>query len=56
METENNKIPPKQICTMRIMFPVVTDEQAIELKRKVSLALVEIPEAKIEFTLSNLSR
>lgn len=41
----------KQICQIRIMFPVDTDEQAIEYKKKIAIVLTEIPEAQINFSL-----
>lgn len=52
-ETEQKK-PPTQVCSLRIMFPVDTDEQAIEYKRKITDILVDIPQARIEFSLSSL--
>ncbi|MBA7646181.1 hypothetical protein ES703_53943 [subsurface metagenome] len=45
----------QEICTMRIMFPVETDEKAIEYKKKIKELLSEIPDAHIHFTLSSLS-
>jgi len=41
----------KQICSIRILFPVDTDEQAIEYKKKASTLFAEIPEANIQFSL-----
>jgi len=43
--------PPKQLCTIRIGFPVDTDEQAIEYKKKIAAVLAEIPDAQIQFSL-----
>lgn len=40
-----------QICTIRIAFPVETDEQAIAYKKKISEILSSIENARIEFTL-----
>lgn len=56
MDENEKKIQSKQICSMRIMFPVESDEQAIEYKRKITDALSDKPEARIEFSLSNMSR
>ncbi|MBA7522239.1 hypothetical protein ES705_14357 [subsurface metagenome] len=53
LETED-KTTPKQVCSIRIMFPVVTDEQAIEYKKKISDVLADIPQARIEFSLSTI--
>ncbi len=41
----------KEICTIRIMFPVESDEKAIEYKKKIALLLSEIPDAQIQFGL-----
>jgi len=43
--------PEKEICSIRIMFPVNSDEQAIDYKKKISALLSEIPEANIQFSL-----
>lgn len=44
---------PKQLCTLRILFPVGTDEQAIDYKKKITEILAPIPEAQISFSLMN---
>lgn len=41
----------KEICSIRIMFPVESDEQAIEYKKKIGAVLAEIPDAQIQFSL-----
>lgn len=41
----------KQICNIRIMFPVTTDEEAIEYKKKISAILAEIPDVQTQFSL-----
>lgn len=43
--------PKKQICSIRIMFPAESDEQAIEYKKKITELLSEIPESNIQFGL-----
>lgn len=43
--------PKQEICSIRIMFPVDTDEQAIEYKKKIAGLLAEISEAQIQFSL-----
>jgi len=40
-----------EICSIRIMFPVKSDEQAIEYKKKIAAVLSEIPDAQIQFSL-----
>jgi len=41
----------QEICSIRIMFPAESDEQAIEYKKKLSALLAEIPDAHIDFNL-----
>ena len=50
MQTRQNQTD-SQICSIRIMFPVSSDEQAIEYKKKISSLLAEIPDAQIQFSL-----
>ena len=56
MDETEKKIQPKQVCTIRVMFPVESDGQAIDYKKKINEALSNIPEARIEFSLANMSR
>jgi len=45
-------IPPNQeICTIRIVFPVESDEQAIDFKKKISTLLKDIPDSGIQFAI-----
>ena len=41
----------KEICTIRIMFEVETDEQAINYKRLIQDILKDKPEAQIQFMM-----
>lgn len=41
----------KQICVIRIMFPVDTDEQAINCKKQVSNSIAELKDVQIHFSL-----
>ena len=55
--TDDNKQPvnqPQQICSIRIGFPVTSDEQAIEYKQKIGAILADIPQVRIEFSLSSM--
>ena len=54
MDDENKQAIPTQICSIRIGFPVVSDEQAIEYKKKLTEALTDIPNVRIEFNLSTM--
>ena len=53
-ENEQPVVPPQQICSIRIGFPVDTDEQAIEYKKKLGAILADIPHVRIEFSLSTM--
>lgn len=52
-DTEPTKLP-KQVCTIQIGFPVDTDEQAIDYKKKIGEVLADIPQVRIEFSLMTL--
>jgi len=54
MTNESRQITGSEICTIRIMFPVTSDEQAIEYKKKVAGVLSEIQNAQIEFSIVNM--
>jgi len=51
MAEPEEKTPPKQVCMIRISFPVDTDEQAIAYKRKINDVLADITTARVEFSL-----
>lgn len=51
MDENEKKKQPTQVCSLRIMFPVDTDEQAISYKKKINDVLADIPQARIEFSL-----
>ncbi len=42
-----------EICTMRIVFPVESDDQAIAVKKKIGDILGEIADTSIQFTLQS---
>lgn len=52
-EQEQTQLP-KELCSIRIGFPVTSDEQAIEYKKKISEVLTDIPNVRIEFSLSTI--
>lgn len=54
MDETQKTIPAKEICSIRIAFPVDTDEQAIEYKRKIGEVIANIPQARIEFNLMSV--
>ena len=40
-----------EICSIKIMFPVESDEQAIAFKKKINNMLKDIPDAVIQFSI-----
>lgn len=52
MMTPPQDTSKKEICTIRIMFPVNSDEEAIECKKKISEVLKDKSDALVEFRLS----
>lgn len=46
--------PNKQLCRMTLTFPVESDERAIDMKKKITTILTELPDAQIQFSLMNL--
>jgi len=54
MDETEKKTLPKQVCTIQIGFPVDTDEQAIEYKKKIGDVLADIPQVRIEFSIMTL--
>ncbi|GAI62340.1 unnamed protein product [marine sediment metagenome] len=46
--------PKQEVCSIRIMFPVESDEQAIDCKKKIAAIISEIPDAHLQFNLSSL--
>ncbi len=50
MEAPDNKTE-KQVCIIKIVFPVSSDDEAINLKKKIAVLLDEIPETVMNFSL-----
>ena len=52
---ENDKPQTMQdVCTIHIGFPVKTDDEAIEYKKKIAAILADIPKVHIEFSLTTV--
>lgn len=45
----------KEICSIRIMFPVESDDEAIAVKKKVGELLKDIPDSHIEFSIHTMA-
>lgn len=41
----------QQVCSIRIAFPVTSDEAAIEYKKQIDKILADIPDANIQFSI-----
>lgn len=54
MDDTEQKPIPEQVCSIRIMFPVESDEQAIDYKKKIGEVLADIPKARVEFSLTSI--
>lgn len=54
MNETKQKVTASEVCTIRIAFPVESDEQALACKKKVSEALSDIPDVGIHFSISNM--
>lgn len=44
----------KEVCSIRIVFPVDTDEAAIEYKKKIAAILEGVEDAQIQFALGTM--
>lgn len=51
MMSERQRKMDSEICMIKIVFPVDSDEQAIEFKKKIAAILTEIPDAQIHFSI-----
>lgn len=47
---------PKELCTIRVMFPVMSDEQALEVKKRLSDVLADIADTQVHFSLSTIPK
>ncbi len=47
--------PNQDICTIRIMFPVESDEQAIDCKKKIKAVLADISNVNLQFGLTDMA-
>lgn len=50
-ETTQNRQPKQELCSIRIVFPVESDDQAIGFKKKITEILSDIPDAAINFSI-----
>ena len=46
--------PKKEVCTIRIMFPVQSDDEALEAKKKIAEVLSDVPDVNFQFSITNM--
>jgi len=51
MDAENAVIEKQQVCSIRIAFPVTSDDDAIKYKKEIDKILANIPDANIQFSI-----
>lgn len=51
MTLENQKTTASEICTIRILFPVQSDEDALSYKRKITEVLSDVEGVQIQFSI-----
>ncbi len=56
MDENELTIEMQTVCSIQIGFPVTSDEQAIEYKKKISEILADIPNVRIEFNLTSMPK
>jgi len=52
--TTTNPQPKQEICSIRIMFPVSSDEHALIIKRNITDMLKDTSDVSMQFTISNM--
>jgi len=45
-----------EICSIRIIFPVGSDEEAINYKKKIAEVIAPMPEARMQFSLMPMAK
>lgn len=54
MTTPQTDKSKQEVCTIRIMFPVESDEQAIACKKKLAEALSDISDVVTHFSIGTM--
>lgn len=44
----------QEVCTIRVIFPVKSDEDAIAIKKKIAEAVSDKPDTVTQFSISNM--
>lgn len=48
--------PNKEVCELRIMFPVDSGEQTLDIRRKIQEVLAELPDYTMTLTLTDMKK
>ena len=49
---DDQQTPTPQVCHIDILFPVTSDEQALEVKRIISDALKDVKQKRVRFSIT----
>ena len=55
-ETTQSPQHKQEICTIRIAFPVSSDEHALDIKSKIAALLSDVEQVRSEFSISSMNR
>ena len=54
---ENDKTEQaKEVCSITLIFPVLSDDEAMSVKKKIGEVVSDIPDARIDFRIANMGR
>jgi len=51
-----NSNATKEICSITVAFPVVSDDEAIDVKKKIGEVVKHIPDARVDFRIMSMVR
>jgi len=51
VDDEQSVTQKQQVCSIRIAFPVTSDDDAIKYKKAIDLIIADIPDANIQFSI-----
>jgi len=54
METPPNTNSSDEFCTIKIAFPIKSDDQAIAKKKEIAALLADIQDVRIQFSIMNI--
>ena len=52
---ENNKTL-QEVCTITILFPIESDDHAIDVKKKIGAVLKEVPDVMVDFRIRGIPK